>query len=179
MSTEFDGPGIVKGNDVKQPSPAVATAPVPPAGPPARRPGRALAVLAVLAALAAGGVVVAMRGGSDDPAPAPKAPLFTTSTREVVYEVSGDSPVDEIEYVVGAGNKLEIVKHPTLPWSKEVTLPVGRTGGTALVNAANAGPGKLACVVKVDGQDAYQVAGQKETDVSCSTGLAPATVPAE
>lgn len=160
------------------------TAVTDPSAGPAPKPGRArgralagLGAVVVLAAAAAG--AVAMRDTPDGgTSPEGKAPLFTSSTRVVTYEVAGEGPVEEITYVVGAGNRLETVTNPELPWSSEVTVEVGHAGGNALVNAANAGAGKLSCGVEVGGAPVYQVTGQAETDVSCSAELPAATAPA-
>ena len=141
-------------------------------------PGRgraALGALVLVAAATAG--TLAMRGGSDGSPPAAEetAPLFTTGERTVTYEVGGEGPVEEIAYVVGAGNRTLTVADPELPWRKEVRLDVGLAGGTALVTAANAGVDKLTCGVLVEGERVYQVTGQSETDVSCSAELPAAT----
>jgi hypothetical protein len=157
---------------------AVAPTPRPPA--PGRRGRRPAAVLAAVAVLAAAGVAVAMaRGGDSDAEPEPAPPaLFAPTSYVVTYEVTGDSTVEEIQMVIGAGNKLEKVDEPKLPFSREVRIDVGSAGGTALINASNTGTGKLACTVKVDGQPAFQAAGQNQTDVSCSATL-PAKVVAQ
>lgn len=142
------------------------------------RRGQALAGLGATVLVAAAVTAFAVRGGSPDAAPPAaeeKSAVFTTSTRTVTYEVTGEGPLEEISYVVGAGNKTETVAAPKLPWRKEVTLDVGHAGGTALVNAANAGVGKLTCGVLVDGERVYQVTGQAETDVSCSAELLATT----
>jgi hypothetical protein len=147
-----------------------------PVASPLRRT-QALTGLALTVLVAAAAGVLAVRGGSSEEAPAGSAapPVVTATTRTVVYEVAGEGPVEEIAYVVGAGNKLATVEAPKLPWRKEVTLDVGHVGGNALVSAANAGSGKLTCGVLVDGERVYQVTGQSETDVSCSAELAAAT----
>lgn len=149
-----------------------------PSKPPRR--GRAAAGLAAVLVLAAGAAVaVTSLGGSDEPEPAAPPTLFTSASHEVTYEVTGAGPVEEIVYVVGAGNKLKTVANPTMPFKVTVQLDVGHAGGTALINAANTGLDRLTCAVFVDGKPAYQITGQKQTDVSCSATLAPGTAPAE
>lgn len=138
----------------------------------ARTPKRALAIGAVLVLIAAGATTAVLMGGGDGEE---QTPVFVPSTRQVTYEVTGPGTAEYLQYVVGAGNKIKEVTAPKLPWTITVPLDVGHSGGSIQVTAANAGVAPLNCVIKVDGKLAFRATGLEETDVACSSTLAPTT----
>lgn len=141
----------------------------------AKHPRRAT-IMAAVVVLAVGGTAYAvMASGDDEPA---RVPLFVSSTHQISYEVSADSPgatAESIQYVVAGGNKVEEVEAPRLPWKISIPLEVGPGGGIAQVVGGNGGAGALSCVLKVDGKVVFAVTAPKETDVGCSSAIAPAT----
>jgi hypothetical protein len=141
----------------------------------AKHPRRTLVVGAVVLVLATGATAFVLTSGDDKPA---KAPIFVPSTHQVEYEVSAGSPdatAESVQYIIGANNKTKEVLAPKLPFKISLPLEVGPGGGVAEVTGGNGGAGSLSCVLKVDGKVVFAVTAPKETDVGCSSAIAPAT----
>jgi hypothetical protein len=130
---------------------------------------------ALVLVIAAGSAAFVLKGGDDKPA---KIPVFVASTHQVDYEVSAGSPgatAESIQYIIGANNKTKEVQAPKLPFHISIPLDIGPGGGIAQVTAGNGGAESLSCVLQVDGKGVFAVTAPKETDVGCSSAIAPAT----
>lgn len=134
-----------------------------------------MVVGAAVLVIAAGAAAFVLSGGDDAPA---KVPVFVSSTHQIDYEVSAGSAgatAESIQYIVGGNNKTKDVEAPKLPFHVSLPLEVGPGGGIAGVTAGNGGAESLSCVLKVDGKVVFAVTAPKETDVGCSSAIAPAT----
>jgi hypothetical protein len=106
--------------------------------------------------------------------------VFAPTTHQVRYEVTGQGMVPDISYSADASGNLVMVPHPTLPWRKTVTIPVGLTAGDANVESGNALTGQpdgappLVCRIWVDGRlVAQRTSDDGFSDAACSTTLSP------
>jgi hypothetical protein len=138
--------------------------------------------LGAVALVAAAATAVVLMGGEngekEDGQKVDENPVFVARTHQIEYEVTAATPgaaAETIDYIVGANNKIKTVEAPSLPFRISLPLEVGPGGGIAQITAANGGAAALSCVVKVDGKVAYAVTAPNETDVGCSTEIAPAT----
>jgi len=149
--------------------------PAPPGTVRAVRSRKPLWAAAAVVTTAAGAVTlvgVVHRGGS--------SPVFAPTTHQVSYEVSGQGMVPDISYTADASGNLVMVPHPTLPWRKSVTIPVGLTAGNANVESGSAVTGQpegappLVCRIWVDGKlVAQRTSDDGFSDAACSTTLRP------
>lgn len=102
-----------------------------------------------------------------------KSPVFSSTTREVTYEVLGTGVADEITYTYGEANASKTITKVQLPWKKTVVIPVGVAGGTANVYAGNPrNDTTITCRIAVAGRVMKQVsATDGYVDPACSVQL--------
>jgi hypothetical protein len=125
-----------------------------------------------LVAGAAGLFAVVHHGGTDS--------IFSPTTHQVSYEVTGQGSVPNITYSADNSGNLKMVIHPMLPWRMSVTIPVGLTAGNANVESGNAFTGQpdgappIVCRIWVDGKlVAQRTSADGFSDAACSTTLMP------
>jgi hypothetical protein len=125
-----------------------------------------------LVAGAAGLFALMHQGGTDS--------IFSPTTHQVSYEVTGQGSVPDITYSADNSGNLQMVMHPALPWRKSVTIPVGLTAGNANVESGNAYTGQpegappIVCRIWVDGKlVAQRSSADGFSDAACSTTLMP------
>ncbi len=137
----------------------------------ARVPRWLLMTLPVLIVIGAVAVVVPKVLGDDDSS---DGIVFSSTTRQVTYEVLGSGRSDQIVYTSGANNAEKTVEGVKLPWKITLDLPVGVAGGTANVIARNPETGgDVTCRISVAGKVLSEVsATDGYVDPSCSVPMA-------
>lgn len=102
-----------------------------------------------------------------------KGPVFSSTTREVTYEILGSGVTEQITYTSGESNATTILENVTLPWKKTVVIPVGVAGGAANVSAANpVNDTTITCRISMAGRAVNEVkATDGYVDPACSVRL--------
>lgn len=135
----------------------------------ARIPRAATYLLPVLVVVGAVAVIVpkVLDDGEES------SPVFSSTTREVVYEVVGTGVADEITYTHADSNATKTLSKVKLPWKQTVVIPVGVAGGTANVIARNPqNDTTITCRISVGGRVVKEVsATDGYVDPGCSVQL--------
>lgn len=126
----------------------------------------ALPVLVVVGAVAA--IVPMVLDDEED------APVFTSTSRTLTYEIIGVGRSEQIIYTTGVNNEEKTVLNVKLPWKKTIEVPVGVQGGTANLTVRNPETGeKLTCRISMGGKIVNEVVSEDGyVDPSCSVPLA-------
>lgn len=78
----------------------------------------------------------------------------TTSDKEIVYTVTGDSGKASVTYSADGKGSTQQDNAASLPWTHKMTLKQGLVDLNVLtVIAQNSGDGKIACSISVDGKE--------------------------
>lgn len=100
---------------------------------------------------------------------------LSTSTHQVVYEITGTGKSPEIKYVVDGVAETETIEGAELPWRKEISIEVGPAMGVVQIMATNTGKApSISCRIVVDGTVVHQASAPGEfSAVACSSVIRP------
>ncbi|MGQ0467840.1 MAG: MmpS family transport accessory protein [Sporichthyaceae bacterium] len=105
-------------------------------------------------------------------------PVFSSTTREVTYEIVGTGVAEQITFTSGEANATKTITNVTMPWKQTVVIPVGVAGGTANVIASNPrNDTTITCRISIGGRAVKEVnATDGYVDPGCSVQLQPELV---
>jgi len=123
----------------------------------------------------AGGAVIAVGGGPEDPSPEERARQALQPTRHAItYEVTSPGSASAlITYRANGVNNDKSVDNAKLPWKQKVAITAGPGAAVAQVMAAGGKAGSVSCSIRIDGRLVVKQTAKGFTDVSCSSVVQP------